>query len=90
MKRIFSLSLVLFLICSTVALAAEIPQISEDLISDAKLALAHLTIGEYDQIEPLLSFSEIDPEVSEWQEFTEDNFTLSPEERAQTEYAVAY
>lgn len=90
MKRLASVILALTLLLSTAALASEIPQISQEMFLNAKLALTCLASGEYERLVTLLPFADVAPSASEWRSFSEGNFTTFDDGIVQTDYAVAY
>ena len=89
MKRNIAITLILLMLCTSVAAQAEVPQLSGDLFNCAKQSTVYMASGEYERLVTLLPFSDVAPSASEWQSFAEGNFSsLSGD--VQTDYAVAY
>jgi len=89
MKRIISIMMAMLMFLSTMAFAAEIPQISAGMFLTAKQALTCLAAAEYEKLVTLVPFSDVAPSAAEWQSFAEGNFTTLVE-GVQIDYAVAY
>jgi len=89
MKRLAAAFLLLLILIGSVDAYAEVPQLSENLLTCAKQALVYLSSGEYERLVTLLPFSGVAPAASEWESFATGNFTTL-DDGVQTEYAVAY
>lgn len=89
MKRILCIVLALTVMSIAIPAMADVPQISNNLFSNAKQALVYLASGEYERLVTLLPFSDVSPSASEWQNFAEGNFSTLAD-GVQTDYAVAY
>ncbi|MEE1200648.1 MAG: hypothetical protein U0L09_08345 [Christensenellales bacterium] len=89
MKRFILLTLIVFTLCAFTTAFAEVPQLSDTLMSDAKQAIVYMVSGEYERLVTLFPFSGVSPSASEWESFFTGNFD-SVSDKAQTDYAVAY
>jgi len=89
-KRLICILMLAAMLFASVAQAKQVPALSEDLYTRAKLAVGYLASGAYDKVVTTLPFSDVSPSANEWKNFAERSFTTLSGALPQKIYAVSY